>query len=339
MKALNLKERISAFVQSRSKNTIERHQVIIYLIHCTIVILVLSIQFLGLGGSQKWLPLTMSAIHFVTCLSVLTLWLLKKMSIPMAFSIVALVAQLSVIGRYAYFALVRPEQYLQLIILNQITSLLAVVFLVISFVKYTPFIVASITLAAYAATILHLQEPSLWQFFFFFTVIEFFLCVLGEMLRRNVRHVQTENTDLHHRETALMHAVRLNEREIESYLRMTSNDAPTLEDTDRFFAMLRPKSQRNIINAVRLHVSSHLMDDNDLPQLFPMLTKSELDVCNLILQNKKMTEISQLLEKTEKNVGVVRAHIRKKLGVPAEQDLRKHLMELVLEKRQQRTSR
>ena len=42
-----------------------------------------------------------------------------------------------------------------------------------------------------------------------------------------------------------------------------------------------------------------------------------------------MSEIGMLLGKTEKNVGVVRTHIRRKLAVPAGSDLRKWLMEVL----------
>ena len=76
------------------------------------------------------------------------------------------------------------------------------------------------------------------------------------------------------------------------------------------------------------------MDDCDLARLLPMLTKSEADVCNLVLQGKKRGEICQLLDKTEKNIDVVRTHVRRKLNVPADQDLRKHLMELLVDKMQ-----
>ena len=61
-----------------------------------------------------------------------------------------------------------------------------------------------------------------------------------------------------------------------------------------------------------------------------MLTKTEVDVCNLILQGKTMTEIGQLLDKTDKNVGVVRTHIRSKLNVPQDENLKKYLIELLL---------
>lgn len=330
-----LLNKVKAFLKSRAENPIERHQVIVYLLHSAVVTFVVSVQLLGLGGSQELLPKTMSAIHLAACLAVLSLWFARRLSISTAFSVVALVAQATIVCRFVYFAQVRPENFLQLILVNQITSTLAVVFLVMCFVKYTPFVVAAISLMAYGGVASYLREPSLSNVFFFFIVVQFFLCMLGEMLRRNVRHVQTENTDLHHRKSALMHAVRLNEREIEAYLRISNDDDPTPDDTDRLFAMLKPKSQRNIIHAVRLHLQSHLMDDCDLARIFPMLTKSEVAVCNLVLQGKKRSEICQLLDKTEKNIDVVRTHVRRKLNVPADQDLRKYLMELLADKKQE----
>lgn len=129
-----------------------------------------------------------------------------------------------------------------------------------------------------------------------------------------------------------MHAVRLNEQEIEAYLRMSSNSSPTSEDTDHLFAMLKPSSQRNIINAVRLHLRNHLTDDCNLAELFPVLSKSEVLVCNLILQGKKRSEISRLLNKSGKNIDVVRTHVRKKLNVPEEQELGTYLTELLADK-------
>ena len=190
----------------------------------------------------------MSAIHLATCLAMLSLWFARRLSIPTAFSIVALVAQATIVCRFIYFAQEHPDNFLHLILINQVTSLLAVMFLVICFVKYTPFIVAAISLTAYGIVAAYLREPFLTNVFVFFVAVQFLFCVLGEMLRRNVQHVQTENTDLHHRETALMHAVRLNQQEIEAYLRMSNSDHSSPQDTDRLFRMLRPKSQCNLIH-------------------------------------------------------------------------------------------
>jgi len=288
-------------------------------------------QFLGLGGSRAPIPITMSVIHLTTCLVVLLLFIRRRVTIPVAFTIVSLVAQCTIVGRFTYFVNARPDNFIQLILINQMTSLMAVSFLVMCFVKITPFIVAGISLTAYGVVAFVLNERGLIGIYGFFISLELFLCILGEMLRRNVIHVQEENVSLHNRETAIMHAVRLNSREIEGYLRMSSNNNPTADDVDRFFGMLTPVSQGNIINAVRLHLKSHLMDDCDMSALFPDLTKTEVDVCNLILHDKKRKEICQILGKSEKNIDVVRTHVRKKLNVPADQDLKKYLTDYLVE--------
>ena len=327
-------KRVKDFLRTRGGDAIGRHQIIVYLLHSVILVIAFATQFLGLSGSQEPLPVSMSLVHLAACLTALSLFLTRKLSVPAAFSIVTLVAQATIVCRFIYFSREQPEHFLQLVLINQMMSLMAVVFLVMSFVKYTPFVVATVSVTAYGGLAHNLDEPALWNFFAFFIVVEYLLCILGELLRRNVLSVQTENATLHYRETALMHAVRLNEREIEGYLRMSRNDHPSADDVDRLFAMLTPKSQRNLIKTVRLYLKGHLMDDNDLPRLLPMLTKTETDVCNLILQGKTMSEIGMLLGKTEKNVGVVRTHIRRKLAVPADGDLRKWLMEVLIDKQQ-----
>ena len=328
-----LSEKVSAFLRSRAENTIGRHRIIVYSLHSILVVTVISLQFMGLGGSQETLPQTMSGIHLATCLLSLSLYLTRRLTLSKAFSLVGLVAQCTIAVRFLYCATVRPYHFLQLILINQTTSLLAIFFLVMSFVRFTPFIVSIISVTSYGCVASYLHEPALWQLFGFFLFVQFFLCVLGELLQHNVMSVSKENTELHHRETTLMRAVRLNKREIEAYLRMSSNDHPSPEDTDRLFSMLKPKSQRNLVNAVRLHLKNHLMDNCDLARRFPCLTKSETDVCRLILAGKKRSEISLLLDKTENNVDVTRYHIRKKLNVPQEEDLRQHLVALLVERK------
>ena len=332
MNTRHLTEKTSAFLWSRAENTIARHRVIVYLLHSVLVVAVVSMQFLGLGGSHDPLPLSMSGIHLVVCLLSLSLYLKQRLTLSQAFSLTALMAQCTIAVRLFYFATVRPEHFQQLILINQITSLLAVFFLVMSFVRFTPFVVSAISLVDYGCVAAFLHEASLWRLFGFFLSVQLFLCVLGELLRRNVMSVSKENADLRYRETALMHAVRLNKGEIEAYLRMSSNDHPSPENIDRLFSMLKPVSQRNLVNAVRLHLKNHLTDEGDLAQHFPCLTKSETDVCRLVLAGKKRREIGLLLGKTENNVDVTRNHIRKKLNVPADEDLQKFLTNLLIEK-------
>lgn len=154
-----------------------------------------------------------------------------------------------------------------------------------------------------------------------FMFVGLFISVVGELLRRNVTQVAVENKAMQQREAVLMRAVRLNSREVEAYLRMGNNDDPTMKEADRFFAMLKPRSKRNLISAVRLYMQGHLMDGQALVLLFPTLTKSERDVCQLILQGMRRGEIASRLGKTENNIDVERTHVSRKLNVPVGQNL------------------
>lgn len=166
---LSINEKWKVFLQSRTKNAIDRHQTIVYLLHSAIIVIVISMQLMGLGGSQETVPRMMSGIHLAACLMALSLFFVRKLSVPVAISIVALISQATVVCRFIYFSRIRPEHFLQLIILNQIVSLMAVVLLVMCFVRYTPFIIAVISLVAYGSVTTYLKEPALWRIFGFFS--------------------------------------------------------------------------------------------------------------------------------------------------------------------------
>ena len=133
-----LTEKVSAFLQSRAGNTVEQHRITVYLLHSVLVVTIILLQFMGLGGSHDRLPLSMSAIHLAVCLLSLSLYLTRRLTLSQAFSLTALVAQCAIAVRFFYFSSVRPDHFLQLILVNQIASLLAIFFLVMGFVRLTP---------------------------------------------------------------------------------------------------------------------------------------------------------------------------------------------------------
>ena len=145
--------RVSAFLQSRAANVIERQRVIVYLLHVVLVVTVVSMQFLSMGGSQQALPLTMSGVHLFVCLVLFSLYLARKVTIPQALTLVTLVSQGCIAVRCYFFATTHSDpHYLQLILGNQVTTVLALFFLVMAFVKLTPFIIAAISLLVYGLT-------------------------------------------------------------------------------------------------------------------------------------------------------------------------------------------
>ena len=62
-----------------------------------------------------------------------------------------------------------------------------------------------------------------------------------------------------------------------------------------------------------------------MKELCPELTKSEIEICKLVLQGKSLKEMCDVLGKTETNVCSQRSHIRKKLNMMPKEDLRSTL--------------
>ena len=53
----------------------------------------------------------------------------------------------------------------------------------------------------------------------------------------------------------------------------------------------------------------------------PDLTHSELEICRLIVQGKKLDDIARLLNKSTSNINTQRSNIRRKLELKAEDNL------------------
>ena len=76
------------------------------------------------------------------------------------------------------------------------------------------------------------------------------------------------------------------------------------------------------------YLQTRELSKQNIERVFPELSASEQKICYLILQNRKLSEICTLLNKSESNITTQRANIRKKLGMSSADNLKK-----VLEKR------
>lgn len=81
------------------------------------------------------------------------------------------------------------------------------------------------------------------------------------------------------------------------------------------------KKQQNIINNIQNYLNERNTQLNDIKKALPELTPSEIEICRLILQGKKLGEICSILNKSESNINSQRAHIRKKLNMHPSENL------------------
>ena len=116
--------------------------------------------------------------------------------------------------------------------------------------------------------------------------------------------------------------LRLKRDQIEAYLNLCQNDHASDKDIDRLFAILDDRSQRNIVNAVKKKMAELKAEKSSLVETFTDFTPTEIEVSRLILLDKKLKEICITMGKSETNINSVRSHIRKKLGLSANEVLK-----------------
>ena len=66
-----------------------------------------------------------------------------------------------------------------------------------------------------------------------------------------------------------------------------------------FWVRLRRK---NVMNNVMQYLQTRELSKQNIERVFPELSASEQEICYLILQNRKLSEICTLLNKSESNI-------------------------------------
>lgn len=82
------------------------------------------------------------------------------------------------------------------------------------------------------------------------------------------------------------------------------------------------KAEKNIRKKVRYLMEQEQIDYTRLSEKLPELTRSEIEICDLILKGCKLLEICYKLNKTETNISSQRSHIRTKLGLSPKENLK-----------------
>lgn len=88
---------------------------------------------------------------------------------------------------------------------------------------------------------------------------------------------------------------------------------------------LSPEMRQRIVDRASRHLRKEELDNLAWDMVCAELTKSEKEICRLILDGRSLKEICAELNKTESNITSQRSHIRKKLGMERTDDLQRTL--------------
>ena len=321
----SLFSRISAIIKNE-QSQFSKQQMITFMLYSFTLVIGLVVNLSGLSGPQVRLPLVLNSIFLVASLSFIIACWLGKVSMSHTFCLLTVVTQLFTCTEMIFCALTPTEYNLMLIVGNTVLLMANLMFSLIAYLKNIPLILGGVSMMTYIACTVITGDGNLKNFAALYMVMFLTVIILGNLLIRNLRHLNEENSELKHGEEEILNALKMEKEQILAYARLSKNQLGTLE-TKALLDMMDEDARNNIISNVMEAVAFMEMERNNLASIFPELSPSEIEICRLIIMGKSLNEVCDILHKSESNITCQRSNIRKKLGLQSSDNLKKVLQE------------
>ena len=320
--------RLGFFLLKRESNYLDRQRQ--WLLVCFAVMLSLGIlsNILGLSGAFDPFFTASNIVFLIVVVSSFAAYLLGKIGVVRGIALLAVATQVFIGMDILYSAFVPTLKDNTMVILINMLILAGNMFFSLAAyqARLTRWLVG-IALGVYLVCVIVTGNESLRNYFFMMLLILLFISVLSLGIARNGEYLVNANKILQREEEELLQVLRINKKQIKAYVAL-AKERHDVKQTEHLLDLLGEASQKNVIDNVLQYIQTRELSKQNLERVFPELSSSEREICYLILQNKKLSEIGILLNKTESNITTQRGNIRKKLGMLPSDNLQK-----VLEKR------
>lgn len=320
--------RLEFSLLKRESNYLDRQRQ--WLLVCFAVMLYLGIlsNILGLSGAFDPFFTASNIVFLVVVVSSFAAYLLGKIGVVKGITFLAVATQVFIGMDILYSAFVPTLKDNTMVILINMLILAGNMFFSLAAyqARLTRWLVG-IALGVYLVCVIVTGNESLRNYFFMMLLILLFISVLSLGIARNGEYLVNANKILQREEEELLQVLRINKKQIKAYVAL-AKERHDVKQTEHLLDLLGEASQKNVTDNVLQYIQTRELSKQNLERVFPELSSSEREICYLILQNKKLSEIGILLNKTESNITTQRGNIRKKLGMNPSDNLQK-----VLEKR------
>ena len=320
--------RLGLSLLKRESNYLDRQRQ--WLLVCFAVMLSLGIlsNILGVSGAFDPFFTASNIVFLVVVVSSFAAYLLGKIGVVKGITFLAVATQVFIGMDILYSAFVPTLKDNTMVILINMLILAGNMFFSLAAyqARLTRWLVG-IALGVYLVCVIVTGNESLRNYFFMMLLILLFISVLSLGIARNGEYLVNANKILQREEEELLQVLRINKKQIKAYVAL-AKERHDVKQTEHLLDLLGEASQKNVIDNVLQYIQTRELSKQNLERVFPELSSSEREICYLILQNKKLSEIGILLNKTESNITTQRGNIRKKLRMNPSDNLQK-----VLEKR------
>jgi len=314
-----------AFLE-REKSFLGKQQLYVLVYYTAATVVGLCTNLTGMSGPQKDFNLWLNLGLFIAAVIPFTGYILHRISITAAISGIIMTTQVATSVEMLYCAFTPDEYHLMLIVGNTVLLAVNILFSLVAYLAYTPYILCGIGMGTYFACVRITENGALGNFFILLLVIFIAVCVLGSRLVKNTRLLDKENISLKKDEEELFNMLGLEKGQVKACMELAQKEHD-IDRTGTLLGMLGEDLRRHVIANVKEYLSAQEAGMLEMETLFPELSTSEREICRLILQDKKLNDICAILGKKESNINSTRAHIRKKLNMKPSDNLRKVLQE------------
>lgn len=313
----------------REDNYLDHQRQLIYAIYVVMVSMAILSNILGISGAFDPFFTATNCVFLTMILVVAGIYLAHKISITktIAFSAIILHTFISIDIWYSAFVPMLKDNTM-VILINMLILTVNMIFSLATYQIRLTQMLNTISVVTYVVCVVVTGDESLRNYFIMMLIILAFIYFISFRIAKNGEHLVNVNKALRKEEAELLQVLRINKKQIRAYVAL-AREQRDVNETTNLFHLLGDVSQRNVVDNVMRYVKDQELRKHRIENIFPELSPSELEICQLILKDKKLSEICILLDKTESNITTQRANIRKKLGMLPSQNLQEILEERI----------
>lgn len=209
---------------------------------------------------------------------------------------------------------------------NITISLLFTMLSICAYMSNISILLSSLTIASYTICILITDEPFLYSYLPLIIIIYTMIPLLGRSLRSNISSLLKSSNLLKEEEEMLLKRLQMKKEELFAFAELLSENNPE-EKTSSLLNIIGEQSKENLFTALAAYQKKEKSKLDTIRRIYPNLSPSELNICRLILQDKTVSQICELLHRSSGNITSQRANIRAKLGLKKSDNLKEALQE------------
>ena len=320
----HLDYKLSAKMRAKEPTIIGRQR-LVFLIAVSMMSIILTISSFFLHPKTPALKIVDIFTMVVTILLVV-MYFMDKINVRLATTLLFILLQLELSSQKLVCAMQGTPESSALILQASFLSLLLITISLICFLKYSPTIIAAMSIFTFVLCLTMDHSSILRTFLPVYMVVLVGVIIYDLFSVRAVLNMEAENRNMRQEIADFFYATGL---DLDSMIAIAqlSRESGKSEGMRELLSRMDPGIKARLVGGL---TSIQQEDDSArkiITAAFPMLSPTQVTICQLILQDKKLSEICKITGKTEGNITSQRTRIRNVLGLETSENLKDALLE------------